>query len=174
MFFKSLCGITGCGSASLKLCISNAASPWSQSLSLDSQWLTYRIKQNTVYVALTVSNLTTPSAATLSEPWDWLLAADLSGRLWLISTSSSRRWRDGRTSNWFLSSSIDSNNKVSAQLIWRYSDGGFQTRLFWVSDMSIWVTARAWPSLGWIFNYMFACNTCWSRSLSIMTFQFSL
>ena len=37
MIFLSFCGITGCGSASLKLCISNAASPWSQSPSLDSQ-----------------------------------------------------------------------------------------------------------------------------------------
>ena len=29
--------ITGCGSASLKLCVCNAASPWSQSPSPDSQ-----------------------------------------------------------------------------------------------------------------------------------------
>ena len=32
------CGITGCGSASLKLCFCNAASPWSQSPSPNSQW----------------------------------------------------------------------------------------------------------------------------------------
>ena len=37
MNFLSFCGITGCGSASLKQCVSNAASPWSQSPSLDSQ-----------------------------------------------------------------------------------------------------------------------------------------
>ena len=36
-FFFSFDGITGCGSASLKLCVCNAASPWSQSLSPDSQ-----------------------------------------------------------------------------------------------------------------------------------------
>ena len=31
MIFFSLRGITGCGSTSLKLCVSNAASPWSKS-----------------------------------------------------------------------------------------------------------------------------------------------
>ena len=35
--FVSFCGITGCGSASLKLCVCNVASPWSQSPSPDSQ-----------------------------------------------------------------------------------------------------------------------------------------
>ena len=37
MIFLSFCGITGCGSASLKLCFSTAASPWSQRPSMDSQ-----------------------------------------------------------------------------------------------------------------------------------------
>ena len=37
MIFSSFCGITGCGSASLKLCICNVASPWSQSPFPDSQ-----------------------------------------------------------------------------------------------------------------------------------------
>ena len=37
LFFFSFNGITGCGSASLKLCVCNAASPWSQSTSPDSQ-----------------------------------------------------------------------------------------------------------------------------------------
>ena len=41
MFFVAFSGITGCGSASLKLCVCFAASPWSQSPSLDSQWLVY-------------------------------------------------------------------------------------------------------------------------------------
>ena len=36
-FFFLFCGITGCGSASLKLCVCDAASPWSQSPSPDSQ-----------------------------------------------------------------------------------------------------------------------------------------
>ena len=35
--FVSFCGITGCGSASLKLCVCNAASHWSQNPSTDSQ-----------------------------------------------------------------------------------------------------------------------------------------
>ena len=37
-FFFVFGGITGCGSASLKLCICKAASPWSQSSFPDSQW----------------------------------------------------------------------------------------------------------------------------------------
>ena len=36
--FCLFCGITDCGSASLKLCVCNAASPWRQSSSPDSQW----------------------------------------------------------------------------------------------------------------------------------------
>ena len=36
--FLCICEITGCGSASLKLCANNAASPWSQSPAPDSQW----------------------------------------------------------------------------------------------------------------------------------------
>ena len=36
-FFFSFSGITGCGSASLKLCTCNAASPWSQSPCSNSQ-----------------------------------------------------------------------------------------------------------------------------------------
>ena len=36
MIFFSLRGITGCGSASLKLCVSNASNPWSQSPSPES------------------------------------------------------------------------------------------------------------------------------------------
>ena len=39
MIFFSLREITGRGSASLKLCVSNAASPWSQCPSPDSQWV---------------------------------------------------------------------------------------------------------------------------------------
>ena len=37
IIFFLFCRITGCGLASLKLCVCNAASPWSQSLSPDSQ-----------------------------------------------------------------------------------------------------------------------------------------
>ena len=37
VFSIHLVWITGCGSASLKLCVCSAASPWSQSPSLDSQ-----------------------------------------------------------------------------------------------------------------------------------------
>ena len=36
-FFFAFGGITGCGSASLKLCFCDAAHPWSQSPSQDSQ-----------------------------------------------------------------------------------------------------------------------------------------
>ena len=38
-FFFSFGEITGCGSASLKLCVCSATSPWSQGISPDSQCL---------------------------------------------------------------------------------------------------------------------------------------
>ena len=40
-FFFAFGGITGCGSASLKLCVCDAAYPWSQSPSPNSQCLMY-------------------------------------------------------------------------------------------------------------------------------------
>ena len=41
LLFFAFAGITGCGSASLKLCASDAVSPWSQIPSPDSQWFGY-------------------------------------------------------------------------------------------------------------------------------------